>query len=59
MIIVISILSMIMCISIIIIVMIMLTINPHLGLINAPPPYLFSPSKRPFSLFIYYQKGRK
>ena len=23
------------------------------------PPYLFSPSKRPFSLFIYYKKGQK
>ena len=32
--------------------------NPHLGLINAPPPYLFVSSKRPLSLFIYYQKGK-
>ena len=30
----------------------------HLGLINAPP-YFASPSKRYFSLFIYYQKGQK
>ena len=29
--------------------------NPHLGLINAPTPYFVFPSKRPFSLFIYYQ----
>ena len=32
--------------------------NPHLGLISAPPPYLLFSSKRPFSLFIYYQKGQ-
>ena len=32
--------------------------NRHLGLINAPPPYLLSSSKRPFSLFIYYQHGK-
>ena len=33
--------------------------NPHLGLINAPPPYFCFSSKRPFSLLIYYQKGQK
>ena len=33
--------------------------NPHLGLINTSPPYLCFSSKRPFSLFIYYQKGQK
>ena len=32
--------------------------NLHLGLINAPPYFVFS-SKRPFSLFIYYQTGQK
>ena len=32
--------------------------NPHLGLINGPPPLFVFPSKRPFSLFIYYQKGQ-
>ena len=32
--------------------------NRHLGLINAPPPYLLFSSKRPFSLLIYYQKGQ-
>ena len=32
-------------------------INPHLGLINAPPLIVVFSSKRPFSLFIYYQKG--
>ena len=33
--------------------------NRHLGLINAAPPLIccFS-SKRPFKLFIYYQKGQ-
>ena len=33
------------------------TCNPHLGLIHAP--YFLFPSKRPFSLFIYYPKGQK
>ena len=32
--------------------------NRHLGLTNAPPPYLCFSSKRPFSLFIYYQNGQ-
>ena len=32
--------------------------NRHFGLINAPPLISFS-SKRPCSLLIYYQKGRK
>ena len=32
--------------------------NPHLGLINAPPLICWFPSKRPLSLFIYYQKGQ-
>ena len=36
----------------------MYTYNPHLGLINAPPPYCLFSSKRPFSLSIYYQKGQ-
>ena len=33
--------------------------NPHLGLINASPPLLLFSSKRPFSLYIYYQQGQK
>ena len=33
--------------------------NPHLGSISAPPPYLLFSSKRPFSLFIYYQTDKK
>ena len=34
------------------------SIIPHLGLINAPPLICFCSSKRPFSLFIYYQTGQ-
>ena len=34
------------------------TYYPHLGLINALPPHLCVSSKRPFSLFIDYQKGQ-
>ena len=33
--------------------------NLHLGLISAPSPYFVFSSKRPFSLFIYYQNDQQ